>query len=428
MAAFVSSSSEGVRTCAWDISDRRGKTGRTQNPKIWGFGRLLIWEPAPLSACSPSNPFLRTMKNIQSVLALSAASLLLATTGLAQNIGPAKTDGTPVPPATKPAAVLTEADRAWLDLKAAAFAPTSAPTSKDPQARQAYQAEQARMFLRTAERARKFHQENAGHAKSPEAKLIEVRALVGASQAGDAAIDGRLTEAVETFRRDPAIPASLRVQIVAAYAFPKAMRTAQSREGRLAEAVLVARSLAVEFPDQPQGADSLVNLAAVFPSAEARQLINEVLAMPAPAASKEGARALMGRLELVGKPVAAEFDGADLSATKAALTAGRPTLIYTWASWSPGSFALAADLRKLNPTANIVGLNLDEDTATAEAMATKENLVGKQIYDKRGRQGSLAQRLKVRGAAQVILTDAAGVILDVRGETDLKQKLQSAGL
>lgn len=343
----------------------------------------------------------------------------------------ALTLGGPLPgqTAANPAPEMAPADLAWLNVRAAAFTPDfSKDLPAEPEARKAALADRAGVFVQTADRAKDFYTQHPAHAKAAEARLVEVRALVAANQAGDATTEGRLISTVQTLRGDQAVPATLRVQAVSAYAFPKAMRGSQSRAERLAAAVLVARSLAAEFPDQPQGPESLVNLAVGSDEATARSLTNEVLAMPAPPAIKQVARAFLARLDLVGKPIAAEIAGAGLAADKAGLTAGRPTVIYTWAVGSPGSLRLAADLKKLNPAANIIGLNLDQDTKTAEALARKEGLIGAMVYDERGLEGALAQRLKTRGAPQVILVDAQGIIREVRGESDLAKKIQALGL
>lgn len=366
--------------------------------------------------------FYSPMKKSASVLVLTVASLLFTATAFAQ--APAASKPTDAPPPS-----MSAADRAWLDVRAAAFTPDfSAQLPADPAARKAALGDRAAVFVRAADKAKDFYSQHPAHASAAEARLVEVRALVAANQAGDASIDGRLTSLVQSSRHDPAIPAAIRVQLVSAYAFPKAMRNGKDRIGRLEEAAKVARSLAVEFPDQPQGPESLVNLAAGSDDATARSLANEVLALPTTPAIKQMAQAFLTRLDLVGKPIAAEFDGAGLAADKAGLTTGRPTVIYTWAVGGPGSLRLAADLKKLNPAANIIGLNLDKDTKTAEALAQKEGLVGTLLYDERGVEGALAQRLKTRGAPQVILVDAQGIIRDVRGETDLAKKLQSLGL
>lgn len=362
------------------------------------------------------------MKKSTPVLTFVGVSLLFGVTV------PAQTPTLPAQAAT-PGPSMSAADRAWLDVRAAIFTPdNSAQLPAEPVARKAALADRAATFVRTADRAKDFYTQYPGHAQSAEARLAEVRALVAANQAGDATIEGRLIATVQAMRGNGAVPAALRVQAVSAYAFPKAMRGAKSRAERRDAAIQVARSLAVEFPDQPQGPESLVNLALGSEEPVARNLVNEVLAMPAPPAIKQMAQAFLARLDLAGKPIAAEFDGAGLAADKVTLTSGRPTIIYTWAVGSPGSLRLAADLKKYAASANFIGLNLDHDTKTAEAFAQKEGLVGTMLYDERGLEGALAQRLKTRGAAQVILVDAQGVIREVRGESDLLKKIQALGL
>lgn len=362
------------------------------------------------------------MKKSAPVLALAAVSLFFTTTNFAQ--APAATQ-----PADMPSSGLSEADRAWLGVQAAAFTPDfSAQLPAEPASRKAALADRAAVFVRTADRAKDFYTQHPAHAKAAEARLVEVRALVAANQTGDATIEGRLITTVQALRGDGAVPAALRVQAVSAYAFPKAMRGSQSRAERLEAAIQVARSLAVEFPDQPQGPESLVNLALGSDEATARSLANEVLAMPATPAIRQLARAFLARLDLVGKPIAAEFVGAGLTADKVMPAGGRPAVIYTWAMGSPGSLRLAADLKKYGSSANVIGLNLDKDTKTAEALAQKEGLVGTMVYDERGLEGALAQRLKTRGAPQVILVDAQGIIREVRGENDLAKKLRALGL
>jgi hypothetical protein len=324
---------------------------------------------------------------------------------------------------------MSVADRAWLDVRTAFFTPGfSAQLPADPAARKTALADRAVVFVRTADRAKDFYVKHPDHPSAHEAKLTEVRALVSASQVGDATVDGRLVSAVTALRSDETIPAPIRVQAVSAYAFPKAMRGAKNPMGRLNAAAEVARGLAVEFPDQPQGTESLVTIAVASEEAVARKLAHEVLSMPAPTAIKQRAQLLLDRLDMVGKPVALEDEGVGQDHAKIAMIADRPSVIYAWATWSPGSLKLAAHLKKINPLANIIGLNLDQDTKAAEALAQKEGLVGSMIYDDRGIEGAVAQRLKIRSAPQVVLVDAQGIIREMRGESDLEKKLQLLGL
>lgn len=290
-------------------------------------------------------------------------------------------------------------------------------------------AERAAAFVTRADRAKEFHSQFPQHDKAGEAKLLEVRALVNAVQAGDATVEGRLAAAVQAVRSDPAAPAAIQVQAVAAYEFSRKTRGLKTHAERLKAIERVARDLAADFPDQPHGFESLLAVAASDrDEVNARKVARDLLAMPAPAPVKNEARKVLSRFDLVGQPLVGELDGANETAVKAALQRGVPTIIYTWATWSPGSLALAADLKKRGLAANIVGLNLDTDPGAAATVAQREALVGNLVYDSRGKEGALAQRLKVRGTAEVFLVDERGVIRDVRADGDLANKLKQIGL
>lgn len=213
------------------------------------------------------------------------------------------------------------------------------------------------------------------------------------------------------------------------HAFNLAMRGRKTRTERLAAIEQVARNLAGDYPTEPQGYDSLLTVAvATEDDTQSRRIADELLRSPAHESVKEGARALVGRMNLVGQPLETELTGAEATQAKAAVKAGQSTVIYTWASWSPASIELAAKLKKRGVNAAIIALNLDEDRPAAEALAAKEALPGIPVYDERGRAGSLAQRLKIRTAPQVIIVDATGKISDVRGEINLEKKLTQLGL
>lgn len=348
----------------------------------------------------------------------------------------ALTLGGPLPAQTAPAQdnpppALSAADRAWLDVRAAAFTPDfSAQMPAEPAARKAALIERAKVFVRTAERAKSFYTQHPEHSKTNEAKLVAVRALVAATQGGDATVEGELTSLVQAWRADPSIPASYRVQVVSAYAFPKAMRNATNREGRLAAAAQVARSLAVEFPGQPQGYTSLLGVAQSSNDAKYVVLVREVADSTAPAAVKAQAHALLRRQALLNQSLAGMLTGTKADALQAGLQSNRPTIIYTWASGNQSSIALAQylagrDLAKVN----VVGLNLDTDVVAAQLLATQQHLPGSQHFDPLGSAGLLAVRLEVHATAGLVyLANAQGNLVDLRGQFGLEGKLTALGL
>ncbi len=335
-----------------------------------------------------------------------------------------------LPEMENPLPTLSAADRVWLDVQmlATPLPPSGTGNPQEPQARLAQQQQTAARFLSAADRAKAFYEQYPQHPKAAEARLLEVRSLVSAAQSGDATAEDRAEAAVQALRSDGSIPAAIRVQAVSAHEFSRATRRSKDRDGRLKAIERVARNLATEFPDQPQGAESLLTVASQSDDATARKIAGELAESPAAPEVKVAARALLSRLSLVGKTLAIEFDGAGLPLLRTAFKAGQPTVIYTWATSSPGSLRLAAELKKRGLAANIIGLNLDTDKKAAETLAQKEGLIGTLLYDERGLEGSLAQRWKLRRAPQVFLVDAQGVIRDVRGEGDLNQKLKQLGL
>lgn len=306
---------------------------------------------------------------------------------------------------------------------------TSRQTPADPVQQKAYLRNQAERFVMAADRAGKFYATYPEHPKADEARAMEVQALLSAKRAGDATVDGRLTHTVEKLRADPRVPVKIKAKAVAMYSFQTALLGKKSSADRLQALEDTARTLTADFPTEPQGYESLLTVAnATDDEKKVRKIVAELLNGPSGETVKLGAQQLIARWELVGKPIDVELAGANAHAAGNARKPGQPTLIYTWASWSPGSINLAATLKKRGVNATVIGLNLDTDPVAASAVAAREALLGAQVYDERGIEGSLAQRLKVRTAPQVIIVDSAGKIREIRGESDLEKKLNQHGL
>lgn len=328
------------------------------------------------------------------------------------------------PPPTRSAA-----DLAWLDLQAAANDGELSKRLPDKVAekREALDRLAAR-FTAAADKAKDFYSKHPEHAKAAEARAIEVTSLIAAVQSGNPAVEGRLRETIDNLRKDKSVPAPQRARAAASYEFSTKMRTARTKEARLAMVEQVSRGLMSEFPTEPQGYESLLTLAHMSPEAKARELAGELSGPGAPAAVRTGAADLVAKLDLVGKALVEELAGANAAASAGKLTKGRPTILYTWATWSQGSLTFAAELKKRNLPANLIAINLDTDSTAAALVAGQNGLPGELLYDDRGRSGALAQRLKLFSAPEVYLVDAQGFIRDVRGMDQFDQKLKSVGL
>jgi hypothetical protein len=325
----------------------------------------------------------------------------------------------------------TPTDLDWQNIRSAAFAPPAKEllNAPDEASLKIAIANQASRFHQSADLAKDFYTKNPQHKKATEARKLEAIMLVQAVQSGDTAIEGRMETTVNAFINDKTVGEAYRAEIAGTHAFAGLAGKALSADEMSNAQEKIARSLMLSFPSQPQGYESLLTLAQQKDMVKEKALLQELLATPAPVSVKQSVQLLLERLALVGQPFSDVLSDAGAKTVQSAVVAGKPTLVYTWASWSPGSIDMAEKLAKRNTAAaNLVGVNLDSDQTVAMDLATKHGLPGAQQFDSRGADGALAKRLKVNGAPLVFLIDAKGVIQDVRGTDNFDQKLTALGL
>ena len=162
--------------------------------------------------------------------------------------------------------------------------------------------------------------------------------------------------------------------------------------------------------------------------AESVRIAVDLEAMPAPAAVKATAREVRERQSLVGRSLTALAEAAGGKDNPLAATGGRGVVLYAWATWSPGSIALARRLPQLVPAGvTLIGVNLDTDLAAAKSLAQGESLPGEQLYDEHGMAGPLALALKLTAAPQLYVADKTGVIRAVTADRgNISAKLAAA--
>jgi len=275
-----------------------------------------------------------------------------------------------------------------------------------------------------ADKARQFYTVHSGDAQASEARNIEIFSLIGALEEGDATVSGRLEQAVSALRSDPQISTQIRAQGAAAFEFTRGLREVRGLEARMDTTERVARSLIREFPAEAPGYEALWAVAKSRPLEESVKLARELLTTEAPPALKTGAQTLLDRYALTGRPLASALDESGLKVL-AKFPEGLPLIVYSWASWGPGSLELGRMIQARRFVA--LGVCLDEDTAQAGRMAHSLGLGGEHIYDENGLQGPVVARLKFSTAGQIYLVDEAGVIRDVRGGEDFESKLAALG-
>lgn len=320
-------------------------------------------------------------------------------------------------------------DKAWDEIRAAiSTAPAVNPDDK-PEIVRERRAKRRKEVLAQADQAREFHRANPRHRKAQEAKHLEAMLLLRAVHEGEAEARPRMRAVVESFRKDREVPEPMRAEIAGLSGFMEAERETNEEEGRRRAFTVTARQLVAEFPQQPQGYESLLTLALESGADEAKTRLEELIAMNPPTSVKAEAERHLERFGLVGEKFETLLVGDPGAEVKAAIVPGKPVVLYSWATWSEGSLALARDLAKHDLTrAAVLALNLDHDVAAAREVAAREGLPGKMIYDASGPFGVVAARLRINGAPLIFFIDPDGTVRDVHGTQDFQQKLSGYGL
>lgn len=332
-----------------------------------------------------------------------------------------------LPPTLTPNA----ADQKWAELQSllAPPAPGGQSRAQNPEAAALARRQQADRFLRAADKAKAFGEDNAAHPQAREAHRIEAKSLLQAAMAGDASREARARELVGEVRRDQNLPAKSRLELVALAEAVRIRPLAKNRTEFLAAHEQSARSLIVEFPTEAGGYEALLRLAESHPDdAEGIRIAREIATMPAPESVKVASRTLLERQALVGQSlpdIARTALGED---NVISLARGRGIILYAWATISPGSMAAGKNLAKTAPAGLLViGLNLDENVSAAQGRAQSEGLPGEQIYDPRGFESPLAQALKITRPGEVYVASAQGTLRSVSASRgDLAAKLGAA--
>jgi len=343
---------------------------------------------------------------------LPAFLLFLTWTASAQ---PVQTQSSP--PASIPLPAALTAGQAWQSLRQNFGGSASAGQGANISA--------AQQSLALADQARGFYLQFPQDVHARDAKKLEVTALLGATIKGNPGTEVRLQAAALAFEGDSGNPESDRAIVAGFNYFHLASQKVKQPADEPVLFEGVARRLMQEFPAQPQGYESLLTLAYSDGEAQSRSLANELVGSAAPDDVKAGAQKLLTQLALKDHLLSS------VAPALAGALAGKPAIIYVWASWSPDSLALAQmfGTRQLDGAAWI-GLNVDDasvqDAARQAAAAGK--FPGQQIYDKLGIQGTIATSLGVSRVPWVCLVDSQGVIRDVRGLDDLATKLTNLGL
>lgn len=225
---------------------------------------------------------------------------------------------------------------------------------------------------------------------------------------------------VQTYLMDKSRPAADRIEVrIASEELRLGRLPPKSRADELSARSQHARSLIAEFPEQPEGYGHMLALAKSESPENARILAKELLAAPGtPEKVRQGAQRVLGKVNLLGKPLSLSTASEALAAAK-----GKPVVIYTWSCRRDNGFLDLVRRLSVGSSAVFIGINLDENSAVARTAATDLKLPGTQIYDGNGLEGPAARQLQLTMVTALYLVDRQGVLQDVNGHIDPRSKI-----
>ncbi len=266
--------------------------------------------------------------------------------------------------------------------------------------------------------AREFMQKFPDDPRVQDAKKIELSSLLNQQRASGAKLQPLEDAEIDSYIKNPLIPAKDRYDISA---LAKSVRVDRTKIKNAADSRAVhashARELIQEFPEDARGYGYLLAVAKSMPADSAIEAASDLLASNVPERLKKAANSLLRQKSMEGKKL--QIDGLDIDAFK-----GSPVVIYTWSRQRPDIFQFIKH-RCILPGVKLIGINMDPDVDVAKQIAHAVRLPGEQYYDSGGMEGPLVSQLHIQAVVSVYIVDAEGRLFDTRGYENTKEKLEA---
>lgn len=287
---------------------------------------------------------------------------------------------------------------------------------------------QSSAFVAAAAKANDFYTKNPNHANAGDAKQIEAVSLLRAVQTGAVTEEPKALRLAGAYRADKAQPSANRYAVATLMVqMDVQKKKIKDLPSLMAEHERQAVNLLGEFPNEPGVYDTFLGIARNSDPVRARSVAQRVLLMPAPAAAKEQARAVIDRLDMPGSAPALEWVDESGASRRIGDYKGKIVVFYLWATWSPDSVAaLSTVAAAIKPGVELISVNVDSDLTKGKDAKKKTVLPGGSYSDDRGLQSPLPLQLKADQVPAVHVINAKGVYVGTGLPTALSALLQQA--
>jgi thiol-disulfide isomerase/thioredoxin len=333
-------------------------------------------------------------------------------------------------------AALSAGDLAWKEamqaMRPPAYPPEWATNQPSDAAVAEFQRKNGDLAANAAEKVKEFYSKYPNHEMAGEAREREVYLLGVAVQLGNTNVGQKLASLEAEKLKDPKLSEEERIQMRIAQ-LQRLMSGAATADpsSALTELEKGARALMKDFPQRPELAGLLVSVADAWVNHgkldKARAVAQDLAGDAFPAEVQDAAKALLRRVDRVGKPVDIKFSAIDGREIDVQALKGKVVLIDFWATWCGPCMAelpnLKAAFDKLHAKGfEIVGISVDRERDALEKVVSDRKIAWPQYFEEGGNK--FAEKFEIVPIPTMWLVDKKGNLRDLNARGELAQKVE----
>jgi len=295
-----------------------------------------------------------------------------------------------------------------------------------------YRQKQAEMSTEVASRVQEFYSRFPDDPRASEARIKEREILGQAERFGNDKARARLAELDAARLKDESVSEDERFEIRISSLQRETrqqMTNAAGMDGALEVYANGARQLLKDFPKRDEPWEMLLAVSMKASAEKGRILAREIVDGSASEAVKTQARAILKKLELLGKPFELKFTALDGREVDLSKMKGRVVLIDFWATWSGPyvaqwpQFKTACQIWQ-NMGCEIVGISFDTEKETLKTFLAKEKVEWPQYFDGQGWKNKIGLENGIKSLPALWLIDKKGVLRDQNARDNFEQKVK----
>jgi thiol-disulfide isomerase/thioredoxin len=339
-------------------------------------------------------------------------------------------------PAGTPSTNATSAESAWQEVQNALRPPPPpAEWRTNPPPEQViaeYERNNGVLAGHAADKARSFHEKFPNDARADEARKMEVQLLGVAVKLG---ATNRLTDfraARDKRLNDPKVTPDEKFDLKSEEVIEALDDSSSERPAKLTNAEKAARALRDEFPTREDASRLLLTVAEAHVADgnfdRARTLVTDIEAK-APAGTRDETKALLRKIDRVGKPIQLKFIDLNGKPVDIKDYAGKVVLLDFWATWCGPCVAALPEVKdtyaKFKPKGfEIIGISLDRDKEALTQFTASEKMTWPQYFDGLMWENKLAGEFEITGIPALWLVDKKGHLRDLNGRHQFEAKIE----